>query len=50
MNTNAIKIYVRLDAKGNIIPGTAVRRKKKPKIGRWKEISATLNVCCEEQG
>ena len=47
MNTNNLKIYMRVDAKGNVIPGSAVRRKKKPRIGKWVEVSNS-NICCSE--
>lgn len=39
------KIYIRIDGKGNLIPGSAIKRNQKPKIGKWKEVEPT-NVCC----
>lgn len=39
------KLYARIDASGRVIPGQIVARLKKPKIGRWIEI--TTSVCCD---
>lgn len=38
------KLYARLDANGRVVPGQIVARLKKPRIGRWIEI--TSQVCC----
>ncbi len=38
------KAYIRIDASGRIVPGSVVLRTRKPRIGRWIEITA--DVCC----
>jgi len=40
-----MKAFVRIDASGRIIPGQVVLRLRKPRIGRWIQI--TSDVCCE---
>lgn len=44
MNINAYKIFTRLDAQGNKIPGTSVKRKSMPKTGKW--VMEDVNTCC----
>lgn len=39
-----LKAYVRYDGNGRVVAGSLVFRKKKPKNGRWVEISS--NLCC----
>lgn len=39
-----LKAYVRYDGSGRVVAGSLVFRKKKPKNGRWSEISS--NLCC----
>lgn len=39
-----LKAYVRYDGNGRVVAGSMVFRKKKPKNGRWYEISS--NLCC----
>jgi len=41
---NRTKLFTRLDAKKNRIPGSSVQRKNKPKVGDWVE--EDVNVCC----
>lgn len=41
-----LKAYVRYDGSGRVVSGSLVFRKKKPKNGRWGEI--TKNLCCNE--
>ena len=43
-NKRELKAFVRFDASGRIIPSSLVLRKKKPKNGRWTEI--TGYQCC----
>jgi hypothetical protein len=40
-----LKAYVRYDGSGRVVAGSLVFRKKKPKNGRWVEI--TKNECCD---
>lgn len=40
----ANKTFVKLDAYGNLIPGSSIKAPSKPKIGKWKELDS--NVCC----
>jgi hypothetical protein len=44
INTRPLKAYVRFDGSGRIVAGSLVLRKNKPKVGKWKEISAY--ECC----
>lgn len=39
-----LKAFVRYDGSGRVVAGSLVFRKKKPKNGRWGEI--TKNLCC----
>lgn len=39
-----MKTFIRIDASGRVIPGSIIKTKKKPTIGRWKEIQQ--NICC----
>lgn len=41
---NRTHIYTRLDAQNNKIPGSSVRRKVMPKVGRW--VQEDVNECC----
>ena len=41
-----LKAFVRIDGRGVIVPGSTILRKKKPAVGRWREVAAT--ECCEE--
>ena len=43
-----LKAYVRYDGSGRVVAGSLVFRKKKPKNGRWSEISS--NLCCNPGG
>lgn len=43
-----LKAYVRYDGNGRVVAGSMVFRKKKPKNGRWYEISS--NLCCNPGG
>ncbi len=38
------KLFIRIDAQGRSIPGSAVFRNSMPKIGRWIEVEG--NTCC----
>jgi hypothetical protein len=40
----SLKAYVRFDGSGRIVAGSLILRKNKPKVGKWKEISAI--ECC----
>lgn len=39
-----LKAYVRFDGSGRIVPGSLILRRNKPKVGKWKEITAY--ECC----
>ena len=39
-----LKAFVRIDGTGRVVAGTLVLRRTKPKVGKWKEISAW--ECC----
>lgn len=41
---NRMKLYTRLDAQNNKIPGSSVKRLKMPRTGKWVE--ETVNICC----
>jgi len=43
-----LKAFVRYDGSGRVVSGSLIFRKKKPKNGRWSEI--TKNLCCTESG
>lgn len=43
-----LKAFVRYDGSGRVVAGSLVFRKKKPKNGRWSEISS--NLCCNASG
>ena len=43
-NKRDLKAYVRFDGTGRIVPSSLILRRKKPKVGKWKEISAY--ECC----
>lgn len=40
-----LKAYVRFDGSGRIVPGSLILRRKMPKVGKWKEITAY--ECCD---
>ena len=42
---NRDKVFTRLDAKGNRIPGSSVQRKVMPRVGSWVE-DDPVNKCC----
>lgn len=44
INSRPLKAYVRFDGSGRIVAGSLILRKNKPKVGKWKEISAY--ECC----
>jgi hypothetical protein len=39
-----LKAFVRFDGSGRIVPSSLILRKRKPKVGKWREIEA--NECC----
>lgn len=41
-----LRAFVRFDGSGRVIPGSLVLRRKKPKVGRWQEI--TTYECCND--
>lgn len=43
-SSQRLKAYVRFDGSGRIVAGSLILRKKKPKIGKWVEISS--HECC----
>lgn len=43
-NRRNLKGYVRIDGSGRIVPSTLILRQNKPKVGKWKEVSAY--ECC----
>lgn len=45
MARKSLKAFVRYDGSGDIVPGSLITAKSKPKVGNWKEISAT--ECCD---
>jgi len=44
MNSRPLKAYVRYDGSGRVVSGSLILRKNKPKVGKWKEITAY--ECC----
>lgn len=42
---NRIRLFTRLDAQNNRIPGSSVERLKMPKTGKWVE-DTPYNLCC----
>ena len=44
INSRPLKAFVRFDGSGRIVAGSLILRKNKPKVGKWKEISAY--ECC----
>lgn len=42
---NDMKTWIHIDSKGNSVPGMTIRRKNKPKVGRWVEV--VTNICCD---
>jgi len=43
-NRRELKAFVRFDGSGRVVAGSLVLRRKKPKVGNWKEITAY--ECC----
>ena len=43
-NNRPLKAYVRYDGSNRVVAGSLILRKNKPKVGKWKEISAY--ECC----
>ena len=43
-NNKNLKAFVRFDGSGRVVAGSLILRKNKPKVGKWKEITA--NECC----
>ena len=43
-NKRDLKAFVRYDFSGRVVAGSLILRKNKPKVGKWKEISAY--ECC----
>lgn len=44
MNSRPLKAYVRYDGSGRVVSGSLILRKNKPKVGKWKELTAY--ECC----
>lgn len=44
INSRPLKAFVRYDGSHRIVAGSLILRKNKPKVGKWKEISAY--ECC----
>lgn len=42
---NNMKTWIHVDGTGKTVPGMTIRRKNKPKVGRWIEIPT--NTCCD---
>lgn len=38
------RYFYRIDAKGNPVPGSLIKRKQTPKNGVWREVPR--NICC----
>jgi len=45
LNKN-LKAFVRFDGSGRVVSSSLILRKNKPKVGKWKEITA--NECCND--
>lgn len=43
-NKRDLKAFVRYDGSGRVVAGSLILRRKKPKVGRWKEIEGY--ECC----
>jgi len=43
-NKRDLKAFVRFDGSGRIVAGSLILRRNKPKVGKWKEITAY--ECC----
>ncbi len=41
-----LKAFVRIDGNLRVVPSSLILRKKKPKIGKWREINSSL--CCND--
>ena len=39
-----LKCFVRLDGNLRVVSGSAIYRRKMPKVGKWVEINS--NICC----
>lgn len=44
MDKRDLKAYVRIDGSNRVVAGSLVLRRNKPKVGKWKEITAY--ECC----
>lgn len=44
MNKQDLRMFVRIDGSGRLIPSSSVLRKKMPKNGKWVEVAAY--ECC----
>jgi hypothetical protein len=45
-NKKELKAFVRFDGSGRVVAGSLILRKNKPKVGKWKEITAY--ECCNQ--
>lgn len=43
-NQRNLKAFVRYDGSGRVVAGSLILRRSKPKVGKWKEITAY--ECC----
>tara|TARA_R110000782_G_scaffold190556_1_gene280416 strand:- start:1378 stop:1548 length:171 start_codon:yes stop_codon:yes gene_type:complete len=43
-NQRNLKAFVRYDGSGRVVSSSLILRKNKPKVGKWKEITAY--ECC----
>ena len=43
-NQRNLKAFVRYDGSGRVVAGSLILRRNKPKVGKWKEITAY--ECC----
>lgn len=41
-----LRMYIRLNASGQAIPGSSILRYKKPTSGRWVDITDAVELCC----
>ncbi len=44
-NKKDLKGYVRFDGSGRVVAGSLILRRRKPKVGRWQEV--TTYECCD---
>ena len=45
MSTNQLKAWIRFDGNKNVVAGSLILRRTKPKVGTWLQV--TYNLCCE---